>query len=239
MSSTFGPRPFHPGTPWELFRFESPEVGTPAAVAEPAAPEEPAGEPAAPEWAGPSREDWEASQQSQRELLAWAAEQAQRAGRPEPLTVSPFDDDFMSQLDRYLDQRLAPISQFQQGMEQQQGEDYALDVIADNAAQHGEFYGGDQSNRNVLAQARELLPDAIRRFGDTPKAGEFAIEQACKSVREYEEAIGKSYHERQVNQLTGLAGAPREPGGAAGAAQITAGPYSQGQRVTDRFFGRG
>jgi hypothetical protein len=45
------------------------------------------------------------------------------------------------------------------------------------------------------------------------------LEQAYKDVKAREEAIGKAYHERQMNQLSTLGKAPREPAVQATASQ--------------------
>lgn len=241
MSRIVGPRPFHPGTPWHLFRFEAPEASAPAAVAEPsAAPEAPAEVPAAQEWGGVSRDEWEGLQQQHAALLNWAQQQAaqaqQQQGRSEVPRPDPFADDFQEQLDRYIEAKTAPFQRTHEEMELAAGEELAHDIIADNIAREGDFLH-EGSKERAFQLARSFMPQAVQRYGYTDRAGEAALELACKAVREWEDAVGKAYHERQTNQLATLAGARPEPGQAAPATQVQAGPYGRGQTVTERFFG--
>lgn len=234
-------RPFHPGTPWHLFRFEAPEAGAPAAVAEPAAPAgEAGGEPTT--WVGPSQEQWEQQQQQLAALSHWAQQraalEAQQARGQEIPRPDPFSDTFQEDLDRYLESRMAPLLSTHEQMELAAGEELAHDIIADNIAREGEFLH-EGSKQLAFQLSRSFLPQAIQRYGYTDRAGEAALEMACKHVRDLESQIGTAYHERQINQLHTLTGARGEPAGSTPAAQITGGPYAHGQRVTDRFFGRG
>ncbi len=240
MTRTTGPVPFHPGTPWEMFRFELPEMGAPAVaeLSEPAEPLEAAPEP--PSWAGPSREEWEGLQQQNAALLSWAQQraEAEAAQAQERATFDPFNEDPDTLLRQIIREEIAPIAQAHEEMDLAAGQELAYDVIADNVAREGDFLH-EGSQERAFQLARAYLPNAIQRFGYTDKAGEQALEMACKAVREWESQVGKAYHERQMNQLASLSGAPREPGVGGAATQIQAGPYSQGQRVTDRFFGGG
>lgn len=235
-------RPFHPGTPWHLFRFEAPEAGGPAAVAEPAAPviEGGGGEPAG--WVGPSQEQWETQQQQLAALSHWAQQraalEAQQARGQEIPRPDPFSDTFQEDLDRYIEAKTAPFQQTYEQMELAAGEELAHDIIADNIAREGDFIH-EGSKQLAFQLSRSFLPQAIQRYGYTDKAGEAALEMACKHVRSLESQIGTAYHERQINQLHTLSGARGEPTGSTPAAQIAGGPYVRGQSVTAKFFGRG
>lgn len=221
---------------------EPSETGGAPAVLDQAAPPEPAEPADEPQgWVGPSREEWTGLQQQHQALLNWAQQrvalEAQASG-PQVPRPDPFADDFHEQLDRYIDAKTAPFAQTYDQMELAAGEELAHDIIADNIAREGEFLT-EGSKERAFQLARTFMPQAVHRFGYNDRAGEFALEQACKAVREWEQATGRAYHERQINQLGTLSGARGEPGAAGAATQIQAGPYAKGQRVTDKFFGGG
>lgn len=217
---------------------EAPE----AAVVD-AGPVEPAAGAAEPaSWGGPSQDQWEQQQQQLAALSHWAQQraalEAQQHGQQEIPRPDPFSETFQEDLDRYIEGRMAPLLSTHEQMELAAGEELAHDIIADNIAREGDFL--DESSKQWAFQlSRAFLPQAIQRFGYTDRAGEAALEMACKSIREWEGKVGASYHERQVNQVRTLTGARGEPAGSTPAAQIVGGPFRQGGRVADRFFGRG
>ena len=246
MIRTTGSAPFHPGTPWDLFRFEAPGAGAPA-IAEPAAapaagdpgvdPGMGGGDPSP--WSGVTQDQWEEQQHRLHALTSWAqqvaAAQAQ-GGQGEPVRFDPFSDDADQQIRQIIEEAIGPLQQSHEEMSLAAAQELAFDVIDDYVAREGEFLH-EGSRELAFRLAKGFLPQAMQRYGHSDRAGEVALEQACKHVRELEESIGKSYHERQTNQLATLAGARTEPGAPGQAAQIVAGPYGRGQRVTDRFFG--
>lgn len=220
---------------------EAPEATAP--VAEPSvAPGEPAAAPEAQSWVGPSQEEWAGLQQQHAALLNWARQQAaaaQQEGQPEVPRPDPFADDFQEQLDRYVDYKTSAFRQTYEQMELAAGQELAYDVISDYQAREGEFLVPEKSTELAFKLAKGFLPQAMQRYGHSDRAGEAALEMSCKFVRELEQEIGKQYHDRQTNQLATLAGARSEPGAPGQATQIVTGPYQRGERVADRFFGRG
>ena len=233
--------PFVPGTPWELFRFEALEAGGPPAVAE-GVPAEGGGEPVEgggeAAWGGPSQEEWEHLTRTNQALSQWALQQAQQAASAgEPVRFDPFSEDADTTLRQIIQEAIAPLVQQSEAMGLQAGQDLAYDVIDDYVAREGEFLH-EGSKERAFQLARYFMPEAQQRYGNNDRAGEAALEAACKAIREWENQVGEAFHTRKMNELGTLAGARREPGGNTGAGQITAGPYERGQRVTDRFFGR-
>jgi hypothetical protein len=204
--------------------------------AEPEAQVEP--EAAAEPWAGPTQEEWEATQER---LAQYEAQQQPEEGEPEPFQLDPYADDFQDQLDRYLDSRLAPVSQYTESAMQAEAEERAMDIIQDIASREGEFLFPEQSPKIARSLANEFIGEEQQRYGFGPKAAEAALERAVKAVREYEQTIGKAYHERQMNQLGTLAGAPRQPG-VAGTQAAPSTPTPEGGdelALVGHYFGQG
>lgn len=227
----------------------------------PAQPFEHTGDPAPAEqdaWTGPSQQEWNdylsfrdqvqtAQQQYEQEL---AQQQTQQGA-----SIDWLDEDSQAQLDRYLDQRLQqrlePIQEFQEQVARAEGDQRAQDILNDIVARDGDFIFNDPDSQfgDSKKKARELannyFPEVAQRHGygtsmwNPTRAAEAAMEQAVKDVRAWEQAVGKAYYEREVNQLRGLAGAPREPGAAGtGAAQqhLVGGLGNVPGAVTSKFF---
>lgn len=218
---------------------EPPVAPIEGAPIEPVAPEEP--------WQ-PSREEFEdlvawrnevmtAQQQYEAELAQQQEQQQQGAA------IEWLDPESQAQLDRYfeqkLEQKIAPIQQYQLERTQAEGYEHALDVIADIASREGEFLSEKSKDVAFRLARDQFYPEAVQRFGVTPRANEYALEQGVKLVRALEKEAGASYYEREINQLRGLANAPREPGAAGtGAAQqhLVGGLGNVSNAVTNRFF---
>lgn len=203
------------------------DVSAPIAAAEAAA----AAEPAEPAWA-PSPDEWGSVvgwiQEQQARELAYqqAASGQQQEAYPE---VDFFGEDATAQMlrlfDQRLEQRLAPLMEFQHGQQMSEADELALDIIDDIVSREGEFLEPDQTVDVIRALADKVfLDDAVQKFGWTRQAGEAALNEAAKFVRGYQSAVGAAYHDRQINQITTLSNAQREPASTSGAVQ-------QGSRV--------
>lgn len=177
------------------------------------APEEPSATVEEP-WSGPAQEDWEATQQALQYLVQQVAPPQPQPTyeQSQPIELDPLDPSFQQQLDQYLEQKFAPYSQFQQTQQQQEGEARAKDVLADLSTRDGEF-NTDHAYEVGIARYKE----AARQHGASWELLENVLAQTAKDVRAFEEAAGKAYHERQINQVQGLAGARGEPGAAGNA----------------------
>jgi hypothetical protein len=202
-----------------LFHFEMP--GDPTG----GAPAEPVGEPVEPAWTGPSQEDWQGVQQT----LGYLAQQFQQPQEQQGYgqqgqqgqQLPPIDffaenatEQLMDVFGQMLDQRLTPFQEFQYGQQIGEAEERALDIIDDDIAQNGEFLNPDKATPFARALANVYYPEEAARKGEGPQAAEAAIRRACADTRAYEQEVGKAYYDRQINQLTRLDGAGREPMGA-------------------------
>ena len=210
----------------------SPDYTPPA---EPAAPAEPEGP---PEWFSPYAERFDQFTQSA-EQLAWIAQQMEQQQQPQgQVQLDPFAEDFQTQLDGYIDQRMAPFRRAQETWEQSEGNERARDILSDNVAREGEFIL-EGSNAKALRLAEAYLPEMQSRYGATAQAAEEAITAAAREIREYEREVGEAFHSRQMNQLKTLNDAPREPGVAAPAVQTTGPPPGDEMAVVAKYGGWG
>lgn len=211
-------------------------------------------EPQQESWQGPSQDEWndylqfrDQVNQAQAEYEQQLAQQ-QEQGAQQP-AIEWLDEDSQAQLDRYLEQRLeqrlGPIQQVIDQQALQEGDQRAQDILNDLVARDGDFLL-EGSREKARALANTYFPEMAQRHGygtsmwNPQRAGEAALEQAAKDVREWEQAVGRAYYEREVNQLRGLAGAPREPGAgspAAGQSHMVGGLGNRPNAVTSKFFG--
>lgn len=203
----------------------APEAIAPEAPAGVEAPEAPAEE----AWSGVSADEWQQTQetlQQQQQAIEYFAQlaqpqtpfQQQPPAAPEPVQIDPLDDNFQSQLDQYLEQKLAPYADYTQQAILQEAESRAADILTDIVARDGEFLI-DGSTEKARALANTYVPQMAQQYGYGPAAAEHALEQAAKDVRAWEQAVGEAYHQRQINQLGTLGGAPQQPGAAGNGAQ--------------------
>jgi hypothetical protein len=173
-------------------------------------------------WTGPSQEEWTQTMEFvnsiQQAMEAPAQAEPQQEDGQQKLELNPFEDDFQSRLDAYLDSKLAPVNELSKNAAYAEADERAVDIITDLQAQHGEFMLPDSADL-VKVLANEYVEEAQERYGFGPRAAEAALGQAYKDVKAREEAIGKAYHERQMNQLSTLGKASREPAVDATAAQ--------------------
>lgn len=189
------------------------EQVAPEAAVEPEAPAEPV-------WSGPSQEEW----QETREALQYLAQavpqqqpQYQQQEQPGPAEIDFFADDAQSQLDAYIESKLAPYADYTQQAILSEAEERAQDILTDIVSRDGEFLL-EGSLEKARALANTYVPQMAQQYGYGPAAAERALEQAAKDVREWEQAVGEAYHQRQINQLSNLGGARTEPGAAGSAA---------------------
>ncbi len=142
-------------------------------------------------------------------------------------SASPYEDDFGPKLGAGVQQAVnqavqAAISPLLQAFTEQQeqreaaeAEQNVQDMIASEIAAHGDIPEGAKEMIRPLAE--HLLPDLVRRFGNTPRAHEIAIEKAAAQIRQtLKDAAGQLATQEQ-NRLATLASAPAEPGQGAGA----------------------
>ena len=175
-------------------------------------PSEPEPEaPAAPEgeatWTGPSQEEWQQWQQANA-YLAEQLQEAQKAINPQQQSqIDPFADDFQSQLDAYIAQKIQPYEDLRTEVTMGEAEEQANDILADDAARNGEF------DKDVARlRAEQFYPAMQQKYGTGARAAEEALYAGAAAQREYEAEIQKRAVEQHLNQLKRLGDAPREPG---------------------------
>lgn len=181
----------------------APEPVEPAAVEPEEAPE--------PAWAGPQPEEWQEVQETVG-LIRQALQQPEPQYEQQPGPVlDPLDENFQSQLDQYIEAKFAPFADYQQQLVLGEAEEKAKDIIHSLEQEKGEFLYSD-SSAQALQRANNHLPEAQAKYGYGPRAAEAALARAYEDQKAYEQAVGKAYYERQINQIRGLSNAPREPG---------------------------
>ena len=205
-------RPGFPGGP--VFEAVPDPLGAPGYAPEAGGEPEPVVE---PEPFQISQEDWERTQQGQQYLID-RLEQIARMGeqqQQDPNTITLPEDSLLNESDlqvigELIQRATAPFAETREQWMQSEGQGLALDVIADENAQNGEFlFEGSKQRAQDLSE--NYYPDYRARYGHGPDAAEAALRQACADIREWEQQVGKAYMEREQNQLATLAGAPRSP----------------------------
>lgn len=197
-------------------------------------------------WSGPDQETWEQIVETNT-MLRQALEQAQveqapaeQNGQPQVQVPDPYADPegFQAWLDSRVDERTAPVTAYQQEMEKAEGRERGMDILADIESREGEFLLPDYSRDRAYELGDRYYPEMVQRFGDTPKAAEAALARGYKEAKEHELAIGKAFHEREINQLATLSGAPRElaASGTQAAAQAEIPRGGNERDVLSRFF---
>jgi len=177
------------------------------------------GEPVVEEapWTGPSQEDWTGVQETLQALTPlvqqwneWQNAPEEEEGAAPAGDYDPFEPESIRALIR---EELGPIQQYTQAQQMGEAEERAMDILTDISGREGEFLF-DQSKGLARELANRYIGETQQKFGFGPKAAEAALERAYKDVRAWEDAVGKAYHERQVNQLSTLGQARREPAAA-------------------------
>lgn len=194
------------------------------------------------EWTGPTKEEWESFQafKSQVDQAQVEYQQQQAAQQQTPVAIDWLDDESQQQLAQFIDQRLAPLQSFQERAALAEGDERAMAIMDDIVSREGDFLFAE-SREKARALADTYWPQAAQRYGATPQAAQAALEQAANDVRQWEQAVGKAYYEREVNQIRTLTGARREPGAqGTGAAQqqVVGGLGNVQGAVTNKFFGQ-
>jgi hypothetical protein len=228
VTSTFGGRALDRF----LIDYETDLSGDGAGLGGDAAAVEPAGDGGESAWAGVSQEEWQSATetlQQQQEMLEYFAglmqPQIPQPQGPEPVPLDPLDENFEERLNQWAEQKFAPYQQYVEAQQIREGNARAKDIIADEVAKNGEFiYEGTHDRIQALAQAYSYQTN--QQFpGDPRQAAEVAYDLAIKDVREWESAVGKAYHERQLNELATLSGARQDLGvGTNGTPQFTIPP---------------
>lgn len=221
-----------------------------SAESEGPAAEEPSAAAAAPAWTDdPAVRDFIAAEAEQiadaraeaklNELLqqyAGSGEQQQQPfedGNFDPNEyLNPLNDTFGQNLletlqafgSHIVQQAQAPFVQAQQHAQAQEADARLNDVIADTIARNGEIVSAEGENvgEAIRQRARQIMAQLEPRYGFSDRTAERAIEQAYQQEKQYREALGKAYHERQMNELRGLAGAPTQPATSAHGAPVHA-----------------
>jgi len=148
--------------------------------------------------------------------------------------IDPYGEDFGSALGAglraeiaaALGETLGPVTQtLEQAQEAQrleQGEQYAQDMIADVITRKGDI--SEHGKSMLRFQAEQFMPEAVARYGETPRAAEMAINQAYDRVAAYEKELRESAIQQHANHVATLAGVPAEPGSSGIASTIPGQP---------------
>jgi hypothetical protein len=227
--------------PLHTLNFEAPEDAAPlGGGGEP----EGGGEEA---WSGPDQETWEQVTETMGMLREAMSASQQQQPQPEqngqqapPEIPDPYADPqaFQAWVDARNQEQLAPVNSYIQRLQEDEGRELGYDMLADMESHEGEFLMPEQSRARAYELSDRYYPEMIQRFGDTPKAAEAALARGYKEAKEYELAVGKAFHEREINQLATLSGAPRElsAAGVQGAAQTEIPAGGDERAVLDRWF---
>jgi hypothetical protein len=196
---------------------------------QPVAAEETTPEPE-PSWQGPTRDEWEATQAQLQQYAQMLQPQQPQWQQQVPQAPDPFSETYQQDLDAYLDYRMAGSRQLEQEIRYAQAEDWAMGRF-DELAESGGGFDRDAA----YARANMILQ---QQGGDPVQA----LERAAREQREFEQRIGQEFYQRQIEQLTQNAGAPRgvSAGGVSAAQTVSTGglgadPYA----VTRKFFPQG
>lgn len=143
----------------------------------------------------------------------------------DPTALDPYSEDFgqnlLAAMQGIVQQAISPVAQTfeQQAYQAQiaQGEQYAQDIIADALASGADV--SDAGKEAIRPFAEAFMPQAVKRYGESPRAAEMAIHMAIDHVRSIEKAAAERALAQHTNYTASLAGAPAgEPGGAPSAA---------------------
>lgn len=179
-------------------------IPEPAPEGEPAPEPAPdGGEPAPAAWA-PSQEEWTATQQTLGAVIQ-ALTPAEQATQ-----LDPFAEDFQTQLDGYLSQRLAGYDAFQQQVALEQGEAEAVKMLGEIVGDQPFLIEGSQQKARELANT--YFNQLAQQHGATPQTARAALEQAVTDVRTWEIEVGKAYQARESSQINTILGARPEAG---------------------------
>lgn len=223
--------------PFRTIHYEvTPEAEAPGGTDEGAEPA-----PEAEPWTPPTREEVELMEE-RLERLQLLEQQAQY-GQPEPEAEG--EEEELEVWDMTADQLRSLIREEVNSTQQAEAEheeamERAKDVLKDVTTRDGEFLNPAKGEKDTLALANEILPEMAQRWGFGPKAAEAAIAKAASIVREEELVGAKAYHDRQVNEVRGLANARREPAGTGQGTQNAAPVQGFGEKaVVDAYFRSG
>lgn len=176
-----------------------------------------------------------------REIRDQAYRQQPEAEAAAP-SLDPFGDNFGSELAQLIRQEIqgavAPLQERAQNEVLSEAENRAIDILKDDAAQNGEFVGGDTSLQIARGFAEQLLPQFQERYGFGPRAAEAALSASASLTRQWESGIGDAAVERYKNQLSTLSNAPAEPNAARIGAEAP-GEYTDEMAATQALIARG
>lgn len=162
-----------------------------------------------------SQEDWQQQQETSQYILGQLQQLATLAQPQDPAQITLPEDSLLTPADleviaQLFQQQIGPIEQTREQWMQSQGNEAALDIIADDVSTNGDFLleGSKQKARDL---SENYYPQYAAHYGPGSDAAEAALRQACNDVREWEAEVGRAFMEREQNQLATLAGAPRSP----------------------------
>lgn len=200
-------------------------------------------------WGGPTQEEWAEIQETNaliREAMTQQpAEPQYQNGQQQQAPEIPDQyadpQGFLEWQRSLIREEVAPVTQYQEQLQAAEGKEIGLDILADLESREGEFIMPDYSRQRAYELGDHYYAEMVERYGQTPKAAEAALERGYKEAKEQEIAIGKAYHEREINQLATLSGAPRElaGAGAAGATQATIPQGGDERSVVARYRDEG
>jgi hypothetical protein len=194
-----------------------------------------------------SPQDWEAIQQQQGYLMEQVGQIA-RALQPQDQGFQPPADSLLSpeeweynrqMTQQMIQQAVAPLYQMRDQYTQDVGSEYARDILSDEVARNGDFIYKGSFDRALAIADQQYLPQAVQKYGENIRAAEAAVQQAAADVREWEQEVGRAYHQQQMNQLRGISSAPRQPpAGGTGAIQPHTLPEGRDElAVSNHYFG--
>lgn len=119
---------------------------------------------------------------------------------------------------------LSPFQQQSEQTEAAERDTLLRSTISDVAGRDGGLAGGDTAISRVMAAVRNThFPELARRYGQTDRAAELAIDKALREEREYQKQIREAGLEQHTERVGALAAIHGEPGAGAGSGVVTIG----------------
>lgn len=232
----------------DLFDFEAVPDVTPDLGGQPDPGPDPAAE---PQWAL-SQDDFRQLQSTVETLAQLEAARAQpylqtqQNGNEGPVRPDPWNrpESFDDDLDKYIEAKVQPFQQRFETLDQQESNERVLDVLADLETSKGEFLEPVRDEMRQLAtqKAREFYPQMAAKMGHGDAAGEAALQKAYEYAKAFESKLADAAVKRHTNEISTLAGAPRQPGStySQGLQVRTVPDYrAEGGSVVDRLLSQG
>lgn len=188
-----------------------------------------------------SRDEWDATQYALQQIAQNFQAPAptttlQEDGQPpeldpfDPESVKAYQDWREEQLLGRIGEMISPLSARAQQEAETEQASLLKDAAHDVETKKGEFLGDEQAREfarsQMLAAAKDALPELAQRYGMTDRAAELSLEHGYAQVKAYQDSVAKAAVERHTNEISTLAGAPQDPAGG-----------STGLVVTPKVFG--